>query len=583
MRPPFACTALVLRYVLDLHPIGSSAKRDHDTVVTQVLERGTIVELVVHAVSPIASCYTIRRTVPDPPVVLDASGSVTDLHPRDVTGTVEVFGQHELAEVAEQPANVAHLIKRFSEDPPVGEVEGLQAQLADNRSRLEAVEREQADLEEELADISRLEATVAQFDNADWPTRLSAQQRLAQDEAVVQEAIGRVDSVAGTVDEVVEQDLVGMLRGNYDGVEESPERELLLAAELVSSELAGAVEAALHSLVESTTSARSRLADIQARLNRRSGPKRAEHAEVVRQLKAEGHDPDRLITTQERLARLVTRSSQREVLRRRHDGLLEERRALLSDLEQAETELRRQLGRAVTAANAATIGAVRAKPVSSPDRARLTAVFERNVSNRRRALLETVQRDDFSPRQFVQEARSRNLAAAYSFTDAQVSAIEQAGEGFLRELEEIVVERAVEVSLNVADEGQSAVYKSLESLSKGQRATALLLLLLCESKSPLIIDQPEDDLDNRFIYSGIVRHLRELKGERQIVVSTHNANVPVLGDAELIVTLEGDGQRGGVKDGCTGSLDQSAVMRAAEDLLEGGQIAFDTRRHLYGF
>jgi hypothetical protein len=109
------------------------------------------------------------------------------------------------------------------------------------------------------------------------------------------------------------------------------------------------------------------------------------------------------------------------------------------------------------------------------------------------------------------------------------------------------------------------------------------MLLLGVSKSPLVIDQPEDDLDNRFIYSGVVRHLRDLKGERQVIVSTHNANVMVLGDAELVVTLEGYGQRGQVNQERTGSLDEPHVMRTAEDILEGGHKAFDTRRHLYGF
>lgn len=572
-----------LRYVLDLEPIGSTAQRDHGTIVTQVLERGTIVELVVDAVSPVARRFTIRRTVPDPPVVLDASGSVTDLHPRDVTGRVEVFGQHELAEVAVQPPNVAQLITRFSDEPAPGDLHALQIRLAENRSRLEGVEREQAELEEELADMARLEATVAQFEQADWPARLAAQQRLTQDEAILTEARGRVDDTAEAVAGIVEQNVVGILRGDYEGMEESPDRELLREAEVATTELADAVDAALSGLVEAVTVASRRLEEIQSRLTTASAPKRAEHAEIVRELKAEGHDPDRLIATQERLARLVTRSSQREVLRRRRDSLLEERRTQLAELQGAETEARRHLGRAITAANAATVGTVRARPVASPDHAELTAVVDSNISNSRKALLLLVQRDDFSPRQFVQEARSRNLADAYSFSDAQVTAIENAGERFLRELEEVVVDRAVEVSLNVADEGEPPTYKTLESLSKGQRATALLLLLLSVSKDPLIIDQPEDDLDNRFIYSGVVRHLRELKGERQIIVSTHNANVPVLGDAELIVTLEADGQHGQVSEDRTGSLDEPAVMRAAEDLLEGGHKAFDTRRHLYGF
>ena len=125
--------------------------------------------------------------------------------------------------------------------------------------------------------------------------------------------------------------------------------------------------------------------------------------------------------------------------------------------------------------------------------------------------------------------------------------------------------------------------RSLEQLSKGQRATALLLLLFGASDAPLIIDQPEDDLDNNFIYKGVVRRLRELEGKRQIIAGTHNANVPVLGDAELIVALESDGSHGRPYKGGVGSLDERAVRTLAEDILEGGSAAFNARQHLYGF
>lgn len=125
--------------------------------------------------------------------------------------------------------------------------------------------------------------------------------------------------------------------------------------------------------------------------------------------------------------------------------------------------------------------------------------------------------------------------------------------------------------------------RSLDHLSKGQRATALLLLLLSASDAPLIIDQPEDDLDNNFVYKGVVRHLRELKGKRQIVASTHNANVPVLGDAELIVVLESDGNHGHPTDSGIGSLDDRAIRSQVESILEGGSAAFNARQHLYGF
>lgn len=148
-------------------------------------------------------------------------------------------------------------------------------------------------------------------------------------------------------------------------------------------------------------------------------------------------------------------------------------------------------------------------------------------------------------------------------------------------IEEQTIALAAEAQLNVATTGTR--YKSLDDLSKGQKATALLLLLLTSVASPLIIDQPEDNLDNRFIYDGVVPRLRDLKGSRQVITSTHNANVPVLGDAELVVTMESEGNRGRTADNGVGSIDDEAVRELTGTLLEGGKDAFAARQYLYGY
>jgi len=86
----------------------------------------------------------------------------------------------------------------------------------------------------------------------------------------------------------------------------------------------------------------------------------------------------------------------------------------------------------------------------------------------------------------------------------------------------------INVFLKIADD-----YQPFEKLSIGQRCTAILLTLMVEGNSPLIIDQPEDDLDNTIVCEGLVKNLWNLKGKRQIIFATHNANIPVLGDADL--------------------------------------------------
>src|SRR5262249_50693194 len=143
-----------------------------------------------------------------------------------------------------------------------------------------------------------------------------------------------------------------------------------------------------------------------------------------------------------------------------------------------------------------------------------------------------------------------------------------------------------ELELNVAPDTDPPSWQPLEALSAGQKATAVLLLLLLESDAPLVVDQPEDDLGSRFITEGVVPRMRQEKRRRQFVFSTHNANIPVLGDAELIVGLTATGEaphgQATIEDGHRGSIDVQSVCALVEELLEGGEDAFELRRLKYG-
>jgi len=121
----------------------------------------------------------------------------------------------------------------------------------------------------------------------------------------------------------------------------------------------------------------------------------------------------------------------------------------------------------------------------------------------------------------------------------------------------------------------------LSKLSDGQRATAMLLLLLVQEERLLIVDQPEDDLDNRFIYEDIVRILREQKGKRQLLAATHNPNIPVLGHAELIVALEASSEHTRIE--AEGAIDQRKVQEFVRNVMEGGEDAFRRRAQKYGW
>ena len=134
-------------------------------------------------------------------------------------------------------------------------------------------------------------------------------------------------------------------------------------------------------------------------------------------------------------------------------------------------------------------------------------------------------------------------------------------------------EDSLDVQYSRTGDGQH--FRSIQEGSPGQKTAALLAFLLSYGEEPLILDQPEDDLDNHLIYDLIVTQLREVKCHRQVVVVTHNANIVVNGDAELVVALEAHG--GETQKECEGSLQESLVRQTICTVMEGGSKAFEQR------
>ena len=115
----------------------------------------------------------------------------------------------------------------------------------------------------------------------------------------------------------------------------------------------------------------------------------------------------------------------------------------------------------------------------------------------------------------------------------------------------------------------------IEQGSPGQKTAALLAFILSYGDEPLLLDQPEDDLDNELIYRLIVERLRETKSKRQVIVVTHNANIVVNGDAEMVLPLKVEWGETRVRQAA--SIQEKKIRQAICDILEGGQQAFEQR------
>lgn len=138
----------------------------------------------------------------------------------------------------------------------------------------------------------------------------------------------------------------------------------------------------------------------------------------------------------------------------------------------------------------------------------------------------------------------------------------------------------VDIQLHRAD-GTLIGSLSGNQLSEGQRNTAILNLLLVKGDGPLVIDQPEDEVDANFIYHELVPLLRQAKNQRQIILATHNANLPVNADSEFVYALQSVGGKGRLLS--QGGMDVKSSATAVLDIMEGSQEAFQRRHDKYHF
>lgn len=200
-----------------------------------------------------------------------------------------------------------------------------------------------------------------------------------------------------------------------------------------------------------------------------------------------------------------------------------------------------------------------------------------------RSLLDAIARKDHEPLAKLRDATGQPVLTPTEAKAVVARFVDASRPRF--ELEHSAVEDVprIVVSVTVTAGGGAARTHSREfaSLSLGQQQSVLLsLMLTSKSTAPLLIDQPEDNLDGEFIFRSLVPALRKAKERRQVIIVTHNPNIAVLGDAELIVALRGVQDRGVVA--ARGSIDAPEARKMACRILEGAEAAFVRRARIYG-
>ena len=517
---------------------------------------------------------------------------MSNLSPSDILPRIEIYGQHEISELAKSKSMRTRLLRRFADrDVSLEERRAdIRRELVKTRQLILNNKRELSCVEERLERLPAVEETLERFRDAGLEDRLRERSLLVREEQLLESTSDRLKPFDKSFETLRQALPIDRAFLSPEALEDLPGRKILADADAALKDLSAALERVLLQFDRSLHAARCELAEVREQWSKRKQEVQESYRRILRSLQKAAVDAEEFIRLRAEIESLRPLKQDRTRLRKLKEDYLARRRDALVDWENLKAEDFRNLDRAAKTVGKKLRNSVVVEVKSGRDRKPLIELLRDKIGGRLSELLDTLEGPDtLSLPELVNSCRkgAHALQETYGIPAGQAKRLADAPDDVLMQIEELELRPTTAIRLNIASADESPAWRSLEELSTGQKATAVLLLLLLESDAPLVVDQPEDDLDNRFITQVIVPRIREGKRCRQFVFSTHNANIPVLADAELILGLTATGDTNGghakIRPAHRGSIDSASVRQLVEDLLEGGRDAFETRRRKYGF
>jgi len=586
----------VIRYGLNL--LDYSPTEYREGLVKHALGSGGKVTVYLrHVVKPgVERRYRIERVWGEDARVyeLDASGErrvelpVTDLVSDE--GKPLFFGQRVLYEVAQSPK-----LRRQFLDDLVGrearykerEIERLQQELRRNARRLFELREKKARREEVEQRLREIEHEIRLFEQHGLAEKLREETALARDE----ERLKRVEAIPMEFGQEWEemrarwQERLRRALADLSQAESQTQTLLRQDAAKVISDLQANLESIFRQGAALLRKAEEELRGVRRRWEEGRRALDEELRRIRQELGRETLDPDRLVQLTSEKENLEYELKMLKQAEAEAQNLERERRELLQKLRDVRLEAFRLREKRAQAINDRIGQRVKVEVLYREQRqeyAQRLVEFFSGSRVARKDLEGIATHEDIADGWALAELARNGKEALMKKTGLSEAQAQRLidfltqDEKRLYELELLSPEDEVQVSLKVEDR-----WIPLEKLSAGQRATAMLLILLTQTQHILIIDQPEDDLDNRFVYEDVVKLLRDQKGERQIIVATHNPNIPVLGHGELVIALEAESEHARIQ--VQGGMDKREVQDEVRRVMEGGDEAFRRRAEKYGW
>ena len=578
-----------LRFGLGLMPdpkVNPSRYRAIDGLVKANLGSG---KLTIELRTKTDMKYTAGRSAHDNVQVLNEMGTAVPISlDRDQIFSADVFSQNEIEEIASSPAAQLELLDRFQESQTATidrTLELLQRQLHQSSADLRRIDEEVDDarvqasefpvLQERLKGLAEVPGPDADRINAAHSTKGRRAREQKVPELTIAALQKLVRDVAG-----VQSSFQAAVQAQFDNqIRQGTNRELFENIQQELETFVSRLASSVKSIESDARSVEQRINAHAALLAERHAIQEAEYRTIIAASEEQGERAAERLALQTALASAQSAANEQLAKEQQRQEMVKVRKELLkqvSELGDQRFALRKQIAERlssqfpsirVTVTQAEELQeyqelvteALKGSGVrQGPTAERLCQLFLPTE------LAEVVANDDLSTlmqRSGFDHERSKKI----------LNALRNGGTHYTIETVALNDQPCIELL-------DGDTFKESTHLSTGQRCTSILPILLTQSERPLLIDQPEDNLDNAFVYETIVRALQAIKGTRQVIFVTHNPNIPVLGEAERVFVFSSDGQHSSLKQ--VGTVDECRVQ--IENILEGGREAFLKRKDRYG-
>ena len=575
-----------VRYAMDAMPGDPAARRRIESLVEHNLAGGRI-EIDVETKDGLS--YVVSRSAGDEPVVLAADRSPTEISLRSGgLFKVDVYSQNQVEAIADQACSQLDLIDNFEAERIAAvehRVRALKADLAGNASKIMPLQQKLDAIAQELSALPGLDEKLKAFkaeggDDADAINQAHGFKALRDRESraieatnallwevyrAIEASIGRIgqglgaiftaDMLKGPNGELMEE-----MRGGAGSCGEDVDRLLRSALDRIRAEGEAVV----------ARTGKLDLVHKQQDMDFR--------ALIEKHKEAQGKATER--ARLEKLRNdLLAKQRKRDHLTEQLTALQGQRAKLLQQLSELRDERFGVRQGIVGRINASLSPAIRASISQYGNLDEYRALLEEALKDGRlqRNVVAGKIVSAFSPVDLAGAITRRETQALMENAELNAAQTEKvlavlAESQVLFDLETVELVDLPSIVLN-----DGGTYKETASLSTGQKCTTILPILLMDSENPLLIDQPEDNLDNRFVSETVVESIGSVKQRRQLIFVTHNPNIPVLGEADKVFVLESDGTLARkTNEGTVDHCKENIVT-----LLEGGEDAFKRRKARY--